>query len=234
MIQVIAFDLDDTLWHVDPVIIRAESRLNEWFKVHVPGFEYDMRNMREYRHELINAEPKLAGRMTELRRRVIEKAMLQHGINAQDTADVLEAAMEVFLTARNDISFFEGAIETISIVAQDYTLGALSNGNADIHRLGLTEHFSFAFSAEDIGAPKPAPDLFHAALKHTGCEPGQMVYVGDDPVKDVDTANAVGLYTIWLRNEQRPGPGQTQADQIIDDIRDLPNAIKSLEAEMPG
>ena len=97
--------------------------------------------------------------------------------------------MEIFLTARNEVEFFEGALDTLRNIAQSFQLGAITNGNADIYRLGLNDCFSFAFSAEQVGAPKPAPDLFHAALAHTGCEPAQMVYVGDDPVKDVDAAN---------------------------------------------
>ncbi len=226
MIRVIAFDLDDTLWHVNPVIYRAERLLNEWFREQVPGFNYDMQNMGEYRDEVLAEDPGLAGRVTELRRRVIERAMVKSGI--VDATAISARAMDVFLDARNEIEFFEGALEAIAEIALDYQLGALTNGNADIRRLGLNEHFSFAFSAEDVGAPKPAPDLFHAALKHTGCAPEEMVYVGDDPVKDIDPANTVGLKTVWLNNEIRPGPGATEPDHVIDDIAELPLAIRSL------
>ncbi|MBT4162633.1 MAG: HAD family hydrolase [Gammaproteobacteria bacterium] len=227
MIRVIAFDLDDTLWHVNPVIYRAERLLNEWFREQVPGFEYDMRSMGEYRDEVMKEDPDLAGRVTELRRRIIERAMARNGI--ADATELSTKAMEVFLRARNEIEFFEGALEAITEIAQDYQLGALTNGNADIHRLGLSKHFSFAFSAEDVGAPKPAPDLFHAALEHTGCSPEEMVYVGDDPIKDIDPANAVGLKTVWLSNELRPGPGATEPDHIIDNISELLQAIRSLD-----
>ena len=55
-----------------------------------------------------------------------------------------------------------------------------------------------------------------------------MVYVGDDPVKDIDSANEVGLYTIWLKNERRPGPAKTRPDVIIEDIRELPNALEKI------
>lgn len=228
MIRVIAFDLDDTLWDVNTVIFRAEKLLNTWFSDRVPGFDYDMRNMGRFRHEVVAKEPHLAGRVTDLRYRVIEKALSAHGVGEADS--IAREAMELFLEARNQIEFFEGALETIATVAREYQLGALTNGNADIKRLGLSEFFSFAFSAEDVGAPKPAPDLFHAALEHTGCEPVEMVYVGDDPIKDIDTANTVGLRTVWLSNERRPGPGETEPDEVIGDISELPVAIRKLQS----
>ena len=55
-----------------------------------------------------------------------------------------------------------------------------------------------------------------------------MVYVGDDPVKDIDAANKVGLHTIWMRSKDNPVKGETNPDQTIDDIRALPDAIRKL------
>lgn len=178
--------------------------------------------------KVLDADPALSHQLTALRQRVIEAALLEHGVGHTEATIIAGEAMEVFLDARNDVRFFEGALETIRQIASSYQLGALTNGNADIARLGLSEHFSFAFSAEQVGAPKPAPDLFTRALDHTGCSPEEMVYVGDDPVKDIDTANRLGLHTIWLHNDARPGPGETDPDHTIRDIRQLPEAVRIL------
>ena len=232
MIQVVAFDLDDTLWAVHPVIMRAEGRLGAWLEIEVPHLRYNVSSMREFRQEVLDENPNIGYRLTEFRQRVIEKSMLKSDIPRAESAVLAEAAMEVFLTARNEVEFFDGALEAIAIAAKKYQLGALTNGNADIGRLGLADHFSFAFSAEQVGAPKPAPDLFHTALDHTGCDPVEMVYVGDDPQKDIDAANEVGLHTIWLKNAQRPGPGETSPDKIIENISQLPAALKELDAQL--
>ena len=146
MIKVIAFDLDDTLWHVDPVIIRAEKTLNEWLRARVPVFEYDLRKMNEVRDRVLSQQPELPGRMTELRSRVIECALTDHGVI--EPAAIATEAMEIFLVARNQVKFFEGAISAIIQISAKYQLGALTNGNADIDRLGLRPYFTFAFSAE--------------------------------------------------------------------------------------
>jgi putative hydrolase of the HAD superfamily len=228
MIRVVAFDLDDTLWAVDPVITRAEQCLREWLGQELPAVDYSRDTLGKLRHEVLALHPELAHRVTDFRLRLLETAMIRSGIPEEDAGRLAQQAMEVFLVARNEIEFFEGALDAIKHIATRYQLGALTNGNADIHRLGLADHFSFAFSAEQVGAPKPAPDLFLRALQHTGVDPHEMVYVGDDPEKDVDAANRVGLRTIWVRNITRPGPGETTPDHTIEHIRELPGALDLL------
>ena len=228
MIKVIAFDLDDTLWATKPTIIRAEKKLNEWLKSTVPQMNHTTETMRDFRKTLVGREPTLAKKITELRRRIIEHALELSKIGASEATEISHRAIEVFLVARNEVEFFDGSIATLAQLSTDYTLGALTNGNADINRIGLDSYFSFAFSAEEVGAPKPALDLFHAALAHNEISPSEMVYVGDDPVLDVDAANRAGLHSVWLKSPTKPEPGETQADVVIDSIAALPAALLTL------
>ena len=227
MIRVIAFDLDDTLWDVVPVITRAESVLAAWLEREVPGYSYQQAKLKPIRETLLSEDPALGHKLTAFRQRLIETSLLPH-LHEKSAAFYAEAAIEIFLVARNKVEFFEGTLDTLRNLAQCFQLGAITNGNADIYRLGLNDYFSFSFSAEQVGAPKPAPDLFHAALAHTCSEPEQMVYVGDDPIKDVDAANEVGLSTIWMRSNGRSFEGESKPDETIDDIRALPDAIMKL------
>ena len=227
MIRVIAFDLDDTLWDVGPVITHAEMILGNWLEREVSGYSYEPAKLKPIREILLTEDPTLNHRLTAFRQKLVETSLLPY-LDKKSAATRAEVAMEIFLTARNEVEFFDGTLETLRNIAQSFQLGAITNGNADIYRLGLNDCFSFAFSAEQIGAPKPAPDLFHAALAHTGCEPAQMVYVGDDPIKDVDAANKVGLKTIWMRSKSGSVEGNSQPDETISDIKELPDAIKKL------
>ena len=154
--------------------------------------------------------------------------MMLSDINAQLSNVLCHQAMEIFLEARNEIVFYDGAMDAIKQLSSRFTLGALSNGNADIKRLGLKDYFSFGFTAEEVGAPKPAPNLFNRALEHAGCEPHQMVYVGDDPVLDVDSANERGLHTVWVKHPEKDKVGSTDPDEVIGHIRQLPAAIDQL------
>jgi HAD superfamily hydrolase (TIGR01549 family) len=225
VIEVIGFDLDDTLWAVTPVIIRAEQTLNAWLAEAAPDLRYDVVSMRELRHDVLQRQPSLVRKITELRRQIIVQALINSDVTQAD--EIADQAIEVFLAARNQIEFFDGALEVLGKLETTHRLGALSNGNADIHRIGLSHLFDFAFSAEDVGAPKPDPALFKKALSHTGVDPHRMVYVGDDPLLDVDAANQVGLKTIWLDHGNKP-IGISQPDITIFNIRELPGAIDTL------
>ncbi|MEX0942823.1 MAG: HAD-IA family hydrolase [Pseudomonadales bacterium] len=227
MIKVIAFDLDDTLWEVAPIIHRAEATLGAWLAQEVPQLAYNIETMRALRHEVLAQSPSLAGKITELRRRVIETAMIRSGVSPAEADQRSRNAMEVFLAARNQIELFDGALDAVSALAGQFILGALTNGNADIGRLGLGHLFSFAFCAEDVGAPKPADNLFRAALAHTGAQPHEMIYVGDDPALDVDPAKRTGLKTIWVRHSGKP-PGETEPDATIPHVRHVGAAVEQL------
>ena len=106
MIRVVAFDLDDTLWNVNPVIIRAEEKLGLWLGREVPRLKYSVQSMRSLRDEVLSDHPEIAHRITEFRRRLIERAMLNSDIPQAESQALSEAAMEVFLAARNDVQFF--------------------------------------------------------------------------------------------------------------------------------
>lgn len=230
MIRVIGFDLDDTLWAVKPVIIAAEKKLQAHLAETVPSFSMDVETMRTHREAVMREDPNLRHQLTEMRRRVIERALMASSLARADAERVSVDAMEVFLAARNDITFFTGVEEGLAELHGHYEMGALTNGNADIRRVGLHRYFTFAFSAEEVGAPKPEPHLFEAALAHLGVRPEEMAYVGDDPALDVDAANRLGLTSVWMKNEAKAGGGETEPDAVISDLRELPDVIRKLSA----
>jgi putative hydrolase of the HAD superfamily len=195
----------------------------------VPGLSYDVETMRPLRREVLAASPELTGKVTELRRRVIEAAMLRSGLAPGQAERRSRDAMEVFLAARNQIELFDGALAAISALAGQFVLGALTNGNADIEQLGLGHLFSFSFCAEEVGAPKPADNLFRAALAYTRAEPHEMVYVGDDPALDMDPAKRTGLKTIWVTHSGKPA-GETEPDATIPHVRHVAEAVEKLLA----
>lgn len=236
MIKVIAFDLDDTLWDVKPVLLRAERILDEFLSSNFPMLQYDVVSMRELRHEVLADHPDLIKRITEFRRHIIERAMIKSGILAEEAESFSLDAIQVFLKARHEIEFFDDVIPVLEKLSTEFVLGVLTNGNADIRRLGLQKYFKFSYAAEEIGAPKPATDLFHIALKHTRTSPGEMVYVGDDLLHDVTSANQVGINSIWVNRKRKEEPDKedvgSHPDETIYNIEELPNAVQKLNQRL--
>ncbi|GAB2844335.1 HAD-IA family hydrolase [Actinoallomurus bryophytorum] len=67
-------------------------------------------------------------------------------------------------------------------------LGVLSNIGWDIRpafdRVGVLESLHSVVLSCEHGLAKPDPALFALACERLGTDPGQVLYVGDDPVKD--------------------------------------------------
>lgn len=224
MIKLIGFDLDDTLWDVAPIIRRAELILNGWLKTNVPQLKFDVESMRQLRTQVLQENPTLIHKITEFRRCIIELAICLSDTKQAAARSLSDEAMEIFLQARNQIELFDGAHDVLVTLSRQYTLAALTNGNADIKRLGLDHVFSFAFSAEQVGAPKPESHLFTAALQRVGIEPREMIYVGDDPRLDIDAAKKMGIHAIWMDRGTKSAE-ECQADAIITNISQLPAAV---------
>lgn len=228
MIKVVAFDLDNTLWESEIVIRRAELRLMEWFEDNVPQSRYDTIDMRELRQEVLKKHPELSGKVTGLRRFIISEILKASAVEPCSIDKTTDAAMKVFLEARNEVEVFPGAIDVIKLLAKKYVIGAITNGNADINSTTLANYFSFSFTAETIGAPKPCTKIFRHALNFTNCLPQEMIYVGDDPILDIDAANELGIHTVWLANSKSTKSGNTKASAKINNIRELTGAVSEI------
>ena len=68
IIKAISFDLDDTLWPLLPVIIKAEQKTNAWLKKNYPAASRLMQSdsMLKIRNRLIRENPKLVYQLSNL------------------------------------------------------------------------------------------------------------------------------------------------------------------------
>ena len=236
MIRVITFDLDDTLWDVTPTLLRAEAAQNAWLSEHRDRVtsQFDAAELRRLRMRTFELHPDLKHHISDLRRQALYEIQLHCGYSEALARQGAEAAFEEFLRVRHQVEPYEQALDVLQALSERYVLGALSNGNADIFKLDIGEYFDFAFSAEQIGASKPLPDMFHASMKETGARSHEMVHVGDHPEHDVAGAQAVGMHTVWANYAGAEWPGETPADEEVADLEELPAAVARIERRSGG
>lgn len=226
-LRLISFDLDDTLWACTPVIQRAEQILYDWLKRNYPQItaRYSQMHMREIRMEFVERQPALRHDLTRLRL----ESLRWHARQARYPEDLAEAAFEVFIEARNQVTLYDDVEPVLRRLSRNYRLVALTNGNANVRRMPIGRYFEVALSAADVGISKPAPDMFHRVLAEVGAEPAHMLHVGDDPLSDIQGAHNAGVASIWINRE-----GRRWADEVArarHEIRDLHELLKLLEAE---
>jgi len=219
-IRAVAFDLDNTLWDVDPVLARAEERWLQWLRENCPRIpeRLSLEQMRTARMQLAAREPHKAHDFTYLR----IASLAQHARECGYDESIAEAAFEIFITARNQLDLFADVRPGLHRLRARYALATLSNGNADLGRIGLADLFSVSLNARSVGAAKPDRRCFERLVEDLQLEPQEVIYVGDDPLLDVEAARAAGLATAWMNRTGQPWPATVRpADIDISDCVEL-------------
>lgn len=195
-VRALCFDLDDTFWEVRPVLVRAEARMREFLEREHPTLAaaFTLEDLLAERQALARAHPDKAHHMTWLRTEALRRLAVRH----DHPAEVGDAAFEVFISARSDVEVFPDVPEALARLSRTHRLGTFSNGNADVHRIGLAHHFVAVLNAEITGLAKPHRGAFEAAAAALGVTTEEMLYVGDDPHLDVEGARAAGCRTAWM------------------------------------
>ena len=165
------------------------------------------------RHEMIEAmralrtrvhadNPELAHDFTALRKLSLAHVFEPFGHGEE----LVERAFEVFYAARNRVELYPDAGPALQRLAGRFPIASLSNGNADLHRIGLGEYFVATVTARTVGVGKPHPRIFARAVACLGLPATQVAHVGDDPLLDVQGAQRAGLVAVWLNRSGAAWP----------------------------
>lgn len=233
VIRLLTFDLDDTLWDLRPVIMRADQITFDWLTAQAPALaeHCTLEQFREYRLQLALKHPKLQHLISELRLRAQREVLQQAGYDEAVAQQWSTQAFEVFMHARHDVNFFESAIEVLTQLQKHFVLAAITNGNASPARLGLDHLFAFTITAENLAQPKPHPEPFLTALQQAQCEPAQAIHIGDHVDHDIRGAMQAGMFAIWVNRENTAWPGDDVPSAMIRHLAELPDAVRSIAGD---
>ena len=215
-IALITIDLDETVWPCAPVIEQAEQELLGWLQQQASRLvqTHNLDSLRDHRRLVMQDRPEIAHDITAVRITSLRLLLKEFGYEP----DLAGEAMDVFLAARNRVNPFPDVYPVLQSLAQLYCIASITNGNADVNRTSLGSYFDFSLSAAQVGASKPAPDLFEHAIQQAGVAPVQALHIGDDPVLDVEAARRVGMSTVWVNRkgaiwpEELPPPNVSVRD----------------------
>ena len=190
------------------------------------------------------AEDVAAGREMDLGRRVARVVARMRGIAAppaerpwdEDAVDGVVDPREVdwALALYRDrwvagIPVEANVGDVLSRLAAHRRIGILSNWphagtlRAQVDAAGWTPFLAAIVVSSEVGAIKPAPEMFRVAetaLGWPGAQAGSILHVGDDRRADVGGARRAGWRAAWLR---RPNPGSP-----------LPGAGRDADPDDPG
>ena len=186
--------------------------------------------LHELRTAVLAENPNLVHDLSKLRREVIYRAIRECGYGRSEAGTLADAAFAEFYEARHRVEYFEGALDALATLAENHTLCALTNGNADFKKLRLDRFFSFGISSADVGIGKPAPDMFIAALTRAETQAHEAIHVGDHLIDDIQGAAEVGMFTIWVNLQDQPlSPTTINPSITVNAIGDVPKAVLTIE-----
>ena len=119
----------------------------------------------------------------------------------------------------------------LEALGERYRLGVVSNfyGNleAACERAGLAPLFGVMTDSQRVGAEKPEPAIFHAALSALNAAPETAVMVGDSLRRDCEGARRSGMGFVWIAPEsvQALERGGAERWRVLAAVSALPDLI---------
>lgn len=125
---------------------------------------------------------------------------------------------------------FSGVFEVLKLLQGRYRLGLVTNGRtksqmAKVDLSGMSPFFSSICISESFGRKKPDRAIFAACLNELSVRPDQAVFVGDNPIADIQPAREVGMLTVWVKNACFSEP--KECDGVITGVVELPGWLKA-------
>lgn len=203
-IQTITLDLDDTLWEIHPVIRKAETTLYHWLGDNYPRIteQFSREAMRSVRSDVLAEHTDKSHDLTFLRKTVLSRVAAQAGY----ADDFIDDAFQVFDEVRNSVDIFPEVLPALELLASRFRMIAVTNGNANLEKIGIDRFFDDTVTAARAGAAKPARQMFDLAVQVGGASASETLHVGDHPHYDVDGARLAGLRTVWVNRTDSDWP----------------------------
>ncbi len=233
MIRAILFDLDDTLvefHHASPRALfdAGAARVYAFLTAKgcsLPAFEQFLSQQRGI-DRWIRWKTRLSGGEPD-GRRMFRRICKDYGLQ-RDASALAKLGWLWYDPVRESADLAPDVIPTLKALrAGDVKLALVVNTlhqgeviDRHLEALGLLEFFPVRAYSTEVGARKPDPHLFNAALEELKVAPSAALFVGDDPKADILGARRLGMQTVLRQPANQPRP-KGLADYAIENISQL-------------
>lgn len=237
-IDVVLFDLDDTLHDDTAAYTRAATRVASEVATE-RGIE--QRRLLEAYVEEVNGfwgqltVDDLSANVGKVRTELWRRALARIGLDDDSLAH--RSAQRYNEYRRDHFALFPGALELLqSLRKEGKRIALVTNGFAETHHdkitiLKLRDVLDAIFIADEVGMVKPDPQLFVRACESLGSTPARAAMVGDRYERDIRGAAEAGLFTVWVnvRGEELPA-GAPPPDAVCSTILEVGPILESASA----
>jgi len=231
-LDAIFFDIDDTLFSTSVFAEKARrAAVEAMVSVGLKATRELL--LKELREVVSEFSANYDRHFDKLLLRLPKEAMA--GINP---SIVVAAGMVAYHDTKfRELKVYDDVYEVLKSLADTNLIrGIISAGltvkqSEKILRLHIYEFLSpdAIFVTDQIGISKPNPKLYQRVLSRLGLEASRTMYVGDNPLHDVDPCNELGMITVWNRRSGRHSrvQGATQPSYTIRDFYELRDILRT-------
>lgn len=197
-IKAIVFDLDDTLYSEDT--FRKS------------GFKYIAEKLNKIGIPITKEE--IYGLSEKYPRDLFNKLILFYKLPYEESV-----LIDWYRYHKPRISVYSGVKMILTELKKKYRLGLLTDYFSEsqknkLRALGIEKYFDKIIYTEIICAKKPSVKGFELLKKNFACDDNEIVYVGDNEVKDFLGANKSGYVTIKFNNDDGFHSKMLMSDKI--------------------
>lgn len=218
-VEGVLFDIDDTLVDLNSAAIQGFHQLTDRDFRHIPAAKRE-HVARDYANDGAGAyERYMAGELTFLGQRAARIRRAYELVGIDGPAD---GSMGSWIASYENVvqslwAPFEDVHQCLDVLDElSIPYGAVSNNVESYQRnklrLAGLHRIDVLVGSDTAGAPKPDPRPFHEGCRLLGSSHGATLYVGDNPVNDVQGADRAGLRGLLL---DRAADHNVQSPEIL-------------------
>jgi phosphoglycolate phosphatase len=162
--------------------------------------------------------------------RLVEKILPAEKMNLKSEImnGFLEYYSEHLIEHSKEYPYIKETLESLTTVKK----AVISNKREDLSKrlldeLGLTEHFDLIIGSDTAGERKPSPVPVLYVITKLVANVEESIIVGDSNY-DIEAGKKAGVKTVAVTYGYRPRESLTEANYIIDDIRELVPLVQKL------
>jgi len=229
VIDVVALDGDDTLWHSENQFVMTQDRFKGLLAGHADPDLLDARLMAHERENLQVFGYGVKGFTLSMIETAIE--VTEGRIDTDDIQAIIDGAKEML---QHPVELLDGVAETVQALVKDYrvmviTKGDLFHQESKLARSGLVEDL---WQVEIVAEKDEAS--YRRIFDRYGLDPATFVMVGNSVKSDILPVLALGGRAVHIEYEMTWEMEHAEADKAhegyweLDTIRDLPTLLATL------
>jgi putative hydrolase of the HAD superfamily len=193
MIDVIAFDADDTLWHNETIFVMTQDKFRALLTPYVEGelteqklFETEMRNLRYFGYGIKSFTLSMIETAIEL---------TEGRIPGGEIRAIIEFAKAM---TEHPVELLDHVAEVIPLLAERYTLMLITKGDlfdqeSKLAKSGLGEHFAQIEIVSD-----KTPEIYRRIFTKHQIDPQRFLMVGNSLRSDILPVVEAGGRAVYI------------------------------------